>query len=107
MIHVVAEQATVAGRGATPAVVAGLDGLIPAQVIAELAASARLVPVAVPEGGPEPGYTPSARLADFIRCRDLTCRAPGCDRPAVDCDVDHTIPYAQGGPTHPSKHICC
>lgn len=52
-----------------------------------------------PEGGPEPGYTPSARLADFIRCRDLTCRAPGCDRPAVDCDVDHTIPYAQGGPT--------
>ncbi|EUA38550.1 hypothetical protein I549_2727 [Mycobacterium avium subsp. avium 2285 (R)] len=54
MIHVVAEQATVAGRGATPAVVAGLDGLIPAQVIAELAASARLVPVAVPEGGPNP-----------------------------------------------------
>ncbi|WP_394328645.1 HNH endonuclease signature motif containing protein, partial [Mycobacterium avium] len=106
VIHVVAEQATVAGRGATPAVVAGLDGLIPAQVIAELAASARLVPVAVPEGGPEPGYTPSARLADFIRCRDLTCRAPGCDRPAVDCDVDHTIPYAQGGPTHPSNLKC-
>ncbi len=106
VIHVVAEQATVAGRGATPAVVAGLDGLIPAQVIAELAASARLVPVAVPEGGPEAGYTPSARLADFIRCRDLTCRAPGCDRPAVDCDVDHTIPYAQGGPTHPSNLKC-
>nr|WP_164843444.1 DUF222 domain-containing protein [Mycobacterium lepraemurium] len=81
VIHVVAAHATVAGRGATPAVVAGLDGLIPAQVIAELAASARLVPVAVPDSGPEPGYTPSARLADFIRCRDLTCRRPGVTAP--------------------------
>jgi len=24
---------------------------------------------------------PSHALADFVRARDLTCRAPGCDRP--------------------------
>ena len=41
-----------------------------------------------------------------MRCRDLTCRAPGCDRPAVDCDLDHTIPYSQGGLTHPSNLKC-
>ncbi len=45
----------------------------------------------------EPPYTPSSGLADFVRCRDLTCRAPGCDRPAIDCDIDHTIPYSDGG----------
>ena len=48
----------------------------------------------------------SAKLAEFVRCRDLTCRAPGCDRPAVGCDIDHTIPYANGGATHPSNLKC-
>ena len=49
---------------------------------------------------------PSKALADFVRCRDLTCRWPGCDRPASDCDVDHTIPYSQGGLTHASNLKC-
>ncbi|MCV7398370.1 13E12 repeat family protein [Mycobacterium paraseoulense] len=79
VIHVVAEQATVAGRGAAPGVLPGCEGLLPAEVIAELARSARLVPLGVPTEA-EPRYTPSAKLADFVRCRDLTCRAPGCDR---------------------------
>jgi Domain of unknown function (DUF222)/HNH endonuclease len=107
VIHVVAERATVEGTGSTPGVLPGVDGLIPAELVAELATSARLVPLIVPTGA-EPHYTPSAKLADFIRCRDLTCRAPGCDRPAIDCDVDHTIPYAEGGATHPSnlKSLC-
>lgn len=57
---------------------------------------------------PEPRYRPSTALADFIRCRDLTCRFPGCDQPADLCDVDHTVPYDVGGPTHPSnlKSMC-
>jgi len=107
VIHVIAEQASVEGRGSTPAVSPGLDGLIPADVIAELARSARLVPLMTPAGG-ETRYTPSAKLADFVRCRDLTCRAPGCDRAATDCDLDHTIPYADGGATHASnlKALC-
>ncbi|GAB1815051.1 hypothetical protein MUNTM_40900 [Mycobacterium sp. MUNTM1] len=41
-----------------------------------------------------------------MRCRDLTCRWPGCDRPATDCDLDHTVPYADGGRTHASNLKC-
>ncbi|OBF60912.1 hypothetical protein A5756_03055 [Mycobacterium sp. 852002-53434_SCH5985345] len=105
VIHVIAEQASIQGRGSAPASEVGADGLMSAELVAELAGSATLVPVSVPTEA-EPRYTPSAKLADFVRCRDLTCRAPGCDRPAVDCDIDHTIPYAQGGPTHPSNLKC-
>nr|WP_231993738.1 HNH endonuclease signature motif containing protein [Mycobacterium sp. 852002-50816_SCH5313054-b] len=106
VIHVVADQGAVEGSGSTPGILPGFEGLIPAELVAELARSARLVPVGMPTGVPEPGYRPSARLAEFVRCRDLTCRAPGCDRPAVQCDVDHTIPYAEGGATHPSNLKC-
>jgi hypothetical protein len=75
--------------------------------VAELAASAKLVPLIHPaDAPPEPGYVPSKALADFVRCRDLTCRWPGCDRPAAQCDIDHTIPYANGGPTHASNLKC-
>ena len=73
----------------------------------QLAQSAKLVPLIHPvDALPEPGYVPSAALADFVRCRDLTCRWPGCDRPAMHCDLDHTIPYAKGGPTHASNLKC-
>lgn len=33
-------------------------------------------------------------------------RAPGCDRPATQADLDHTIPYADGGATYPSNLKC-
>ncbi|OBH82510.1 HNH endonuclease signature motif containing protein [Mycobacterium sp. E2989] len=105
VIHVVAEQAAVGGRGAAPGVLPGVEGLVPAEVIAELARTAKLVPLGAPLEA-EPRYIPSAKLADFVRCRDLTCRAPGCERPAVDCDIDHTVPYAEGGATHPSNLKC-
>jgi hypothetical protein len=49
---------------------------------------------------------PSQALADFVRGRDLTCRWPGCDAPAIGCDIDHTIPYAQGGATHAANLKC-
>jgi Domain of unknown function (DUF222) len=105
VIHVVAEQASIEGKGTTPGYMAGADGLIPPEVVAELAKSAKLQPLIVAEAA-EPHYLPSAKLADFVRCRDLTCRAPGCDQPAVYCDIDHTIPYADGGRTHPSNLKC-
>lgn len=106
VIHVVAEQGTVEGASTTPGVLAGVDELVPAAVVAELAKSARLAPVGAPATAPEPRYTPSAKLSDFVRCRDLTCRAPGCDRPAVQCDIDHTVAYAAGGLTHASNLKC-
>ncbi len=105
VIHVVADQASVDGTGTTPAALPGAEGLIPAELIAELAKSARLQLLVPPIEAPEPGYTPSAKLAEFVRCRDLTYRAPGCDRPATECDID-TIPYADGGLTHPSNLKC-
>jgi hypothetical protein len=107
VIHVVAEQASVDGTGWAPGYMAGVDELIPPQVVAELAKSATLRPLTFPEGA-EPRYTPSVKLADYVRCRDLTCRAPGCDAPATRCDIDHTIPYADGGLTHASnlKSLC-
>ncbi|KLO32737.1 HNH endonuclease signature motif containing protein [Mycobacterium haemophilum] len=107
VIHVIAEQATIDGGGLAPASQVGADGLIAPEVVAELAKSARLVALVHPaDAAPEPGYVASAALADFVRCRDLTCRWPGCDRPAIDCDLDHTIPYAAGGPTHASNLKC-
>lgn len=107
MVHVIAEQAVLDGRDATPAVQIGAEGLIPPELLAELAASAKLTPLVHPgDAAPESGYVPSKALADFVRCRDLTCRWPGCDRPATECDLDHTIPYADGGPTHASNLKC-
>jgi uncharacterized protein DUF222 len=104
IIHVLAERATVDGRSTAPGSEVGVDALISHELVAELARSAKLMPLVHPgDAPPEPGYVPSKALSAFVRCRDLTCRWPGCDRPAVDCDVDHTIPYAQGGPTHASN----
>jgi hypothetical protein len=47
----------------------------------------------------EPGYQPSRRLRHLVEARTTTCCAPGCRRPAAQCDLDHTIPYDQGGRT--------
>jgi hypothetical protein len=108
LIHVVAEQATVDGSGGAPGLVLGAEGLITAEMVAELAKTAHLRPLIPPADVPEPRYIPSARLADFVRSRDVTCRAPGCDHPAFDCDLDHTIAYHAGGWTHASnlKALC-
>ncbi len=108
VIHVIAEQATLDGRGSAPGSELNTDGLITPELLAELAAAGKLVPLAHPgtDAAPEKGYTPSKALADFVRCRDLTCRAPGCDRPAVHCQIDHTIPYGEGGATHASNLKC-
>ena len=107
MIHVIAEQATVDGTGEAPGVLAGSDWLIPAEVIADLAQRARLRPLVHPaDAPPEPRYAPSRALADFVRSRDLACRFPNCDVPAIQCDIDHTIPHGEGGPTQASNLKC-
>lgn len=109
VIHVVADQSTLAGSTNHPAHLFGADTLISADLLREIAARARLRPLIHPaDTPPEPHYRPSPALADFVRARDLTCRAPGCERPATDCDLDHTIPYGRGGPTHASniKALC-
>jgi hypothetical protein len=42
---------------------------------------------------------PTVAEAAFVRARDRTCRAPGCRNPASRSDLDHTRPWADGGPT--------
>ena len=77
----------------------GFEGLIPAEMITELAKAARLRPLVHPvDCRPEGGYVPSRGLADFVRCRDLTCRFPGCSAPATRSDLDHTVPQVGVGP---------
>ena len=89
-----------------PAVIVG-GGLLPAPLLAaKLAGLATLRPLIHPgDAAPEPRYTPSRGLADFVRCRDMTCRFPGCDEPAYACDLDHTIAYPVG-PTCASNLTC-
>ncbi len=47
----------------------------------------------------ESRYQPSQRLQHLIWARTATCSAPGCQRAAARCDLDHTVPYEQGGRT--------
>jgi hypothetical protein len=108
VIHVVAERSTLDGTSEAPGYLLGADALVPPELLRELADSARVRPLIDPVGAePEPQYRPSRGLADFVRARDLTCRAPGCDRPATECDLDHTVPYPRGA-THASniKALC-
>jgi hypothetical protein len=103
VIHVLAEQATLEGTSDKPGYLLGL-GILPAESVRELAATATLKPVAIPtQAEPDPGYRPSAKTLEFIRWRDLTCRWPGCEQPAQRSDIDHTVPYP-AGPTHPSNN---
>ncbi|CAN5834727.1 hypothetical protein BH09ACT7_BH09ACT7_55480 [soil metagenome] len=78
VIGVVAERSAVEGRSETPGYVPDADWLIPAEMLREIAESAKLLPIIPPvDAAPEPRYVPSRALADYVRSRDLTCRAPG------------------------------
>ncbi len=45
------------------------------------------------------GYRPPNLLRTLVKVRQRTCCFPGCRRPAVSCDDDHTIPYDRDGRT--------
>jgi hypothetical protein len=62
----------------------------------------RLVPIArghCDHAQAETGYRPSRKLQHLVRARSARCTAPGCGRPAARCDLDHTVPWDQGGIT--------
>ena len=106
VIHVLAEQATISGDSQSPGYLQTF-GPLDSTTLRDMATTAKIKPLVMPSTGPERGYRPSAALADFVRCRDLTCRFPGCDKPAEVCDLDHTVPFPMG-PTHASnlKLLC-
>ncbi|MUL84613.1 MULTISPECIES: HNH endonuclease signature motif containing protein [unclassified Mycolicibacterium] len=111
VINVLAPQSGLLG-GREPAYIAG-HGVIDAEKLRELAQEATLRIIQAPDvpTGDALRYHPSAGLARWIRCRDVTCRFPGCDRPAENCDIDHTVPFdhrhpENGGLTVPWNLKC-
>ncbi len=52
-------------------------------------------------------YRPTAAAVRFLQVRDLTCRFPGCSRPAERCDVDHVDNHQAGNTTTANMgHLC-
>lgn len=98
VITVVTTDQTMNGDGSAPGYLDGY-GLIDADQVRALAAAASVL-IADPVTSPVEAlrYHPAAALERFVRCRDLTCRFPGCSRPAAVCDLDHTIPFNHQNP---------
>jgi hypothetical protein len=51
-------------------------------------------------------YRPTPAQRRFGRTRDRTCRHPGCGQPVARVDLDHVIPYDDGGETD-CDNLCC
>ncbi|MBO0865276.1 MAG: HNH endonuclease [Mycobacterium sp.] len=98
VITVVASEQTVNGQSDQPGYLDGY-GVIDAEQVRQLAEAASLR-LADPQTSAAAAlrYQPSAALERAIRCRDLTCRFPGCHRRATHCDIDHTIPFNHSNP---------
>ncbi len=49
-----------------------------------------------------------AGLKRWLQARDGTCRFPGCSVNVTHAEIDHTTPYARGGPTDHTnlEHLC-
>lgn len=109
-VHLTLPLLTYLGLASHPGHVAGYGPLLAdvARILAE-SATARdtqwCVTVVDADGAPiahgETRYRPSPRMQDLVECRDQTCRFPGCRMAAYRCDLDHTIPHDQDGPTCP------
>jgi hypothetical protein len=94
VINVIASQETLEGCSDQPGYLEGY-GVIDAEQVHQIAESASLRMLFKPAVSDAEAlwYQPSAALERWIRCRDLTCRFPGCDRAAWFADIDHTIPF--------------
>ncbi|NYI78491.1 HNH endonuclease signature motif containing protein [Nocardioides panzhihuensis] len=51
-------------------------------------------------------YTPTRQLRTQIQLIDQTCAFPNCNVKAENCDLDHRIPFDQGGKTTTSNLTC-
>jgi hypothetical protein len=88
-----------------PGVILG-GPFLPGSMARRFARTAKTCKVCHPgDAPPEPRHTPSRKLAEFVRSRDLTCRFPGCSEPADHTDIDHTIAWPIG-PTCASNLKC-
>jgi len=99
---------TLLGLAENPAQLSG-HGPIPASVGRKLAADAKwrkfitdpLTGNLIDMG--RESYSPSQPLIDYLNARDRICRFPGCSQPARMSDIDHAIPWDEGGETSRSN----
>ncbi|MEN9679981.1 MAG: hypothetical protein RLZ57_1110, partial [Actinomycetota bacterium] len=84
-------------------------GAIPASIARELAADGKWRRfITDPTSGElldcgRETYLPPQHLVDFLMARDRTCRFPGCSQPGHRTDIDHAIPWEEGGTTSPEN----
>ena len=101
----VPEPAASRPTASKPALLLGV-GMLPAVLLDPMLGRAHIRRIVHPGESPaQDRYLPSRTLAEFIRCRDVTCRFPFCDVPATEADIDHTVAYPVG-PTHASNLKC-
>ncbi|WP_197381652.1 DUF222 domain-containing protein [Mycolicibacterium mengxianglii] len=110
VINVIASADTLTGRSEDPGYLDGY-GVIDASQVRDLAEGGALLrPTAAPtlDAAELLRHQPSAAVARWIRCRDLTCSFPGCNRPAWRADLDHSVVFdhrhpVRGGWTMPAN----
>lgn len=101
-VYVTVSAATLLGLSDQPGDLADYGPITPG-LARELAADAtwrRLLTDPITGGALEFGtstYRPPAALQRYIWARDRTCRFPGCMRPAHKSELDHTVPFPEGG----------
>ncbi|HEX9040229.1 MAG TPA: HNH endonuclease signature motif containing protein [Trebonia sp.] len=88
-------------RGPRPRLLDQLGPQPPPQQLAVLLRRLNLTftPIATSSRDPAPAedsYVPSRKLRHLVRARTATCDAPGCQAPAMNTDLDHTIPWPTG-----------
>ncbi|GAB90697.1 DUF222 domain-containing protein [Gordonia rhizosphera] len=112
VIHVVTDEATLAGRADNPGYMDG-HGVIDGAHVRELAARpdariAHLIPPGTPMNPdgtftlpgslPSDPYRPTTALDTFIRIRHGYCSEPGCGKSAWECDGEHVGEYNHDNP---------
>lgn len=108
-VNVVVELDTLLGLSDAPATLIGHDFALTASQVRELAETSNLRRMVVDSSTGallELGrkvYEPTKQQKDFVKMRDQKCRAPGCERNAMRCDIDHIRAWDDGGETNVSN----
>ena len=107
-VNLTIDLPTLLGLAENPGQLSGY-GPIPASVARELAADGKWRKfITDPTTGNlldfgRESYIPPQILRDFLLARDRTCRFPGCRRSGIKGEIDHAIPWEEGGETSPSN----
>ncbi|WP_462186012.1 HNH endonuclease signature motif containing protein [Frankia sp. CcWB2] len=104
-MQVLVSASCLLGMSEQPAELPGY-GPIPAGLVREMAENPRCtwrrILMDPPEGrvlAVSRRRFPSAALARHVRTRNPTCVFPGCEKPSIHCDLDHTRSHRRGGQT--------